>query len=70
MNVTTAPSKEDVSFAGVPVCPMPTTARNVPFKRRTGMAAPRLSILVAQRQICSMNGKSMVSKDDSAVVCL
>lgn len=63
-SATTGLTKVDVSFVEGLECQMHTTVKNVPFKKKIEMAVPKLSILAALKQTCSMKGKNMDSKED------
>lgn len=64
MNAIMVPTKEDVSFVVDLVYQMHITAKSVQSKKRIEMAALRLSILEALKQIYSMKGRSMDLKED------
>ena len=62
-SATTGRIKVDASFVVVPVFQMLTTVKNVLSRRKIVMGARKLSTWGALRQICSMRGRSTVSRN-------
>ena len=69
MSATMAHIRAGVSSAVVPGLVTPTIARSVRFRRRTGMAVPRLSTWAPVKRICFMSARSMALKRGDPEVC-
>ena len=65
MNATTGPIKDGASFVEAQVYLMPTTAKNVQFKRKIETDVQKLLTQDLQKQTYSMKERNMVSKKGS-----